>query len=323
MSETDSKTPTRVLVTGAEGYVGRMLVETLASGEPTLEVVATDVRAPRSPLPRVTHEVLDITSARQVDAAIAIHEPDVVVHLAAVVTPRPDQGRDAQYAVDVEGTSNVVRACVAHGVDKLVYTSSGAAYGYYPDNPPLLREDDEIRGTEVFAYAWHKRLVEDLLAEARTAHPELRQLIFRVSTILGTRVQNQITAMFERPFVLGVEGVDTPFCLVWDEDVVACLRAGIVCSDSAGVYNLTADGVMTLREIAVGMGRRYVALPERWIRAGLEILSSRGIAPYGPEQVMFLKSRPVLANDALVEQFGFRPRRSTREVFDVYRRSRR
>ncbi len=309
----------RVLVTGAEGYIGRLLVDALAK-EAELEVIATDVRAPRAPIAGVTHATLDITDRAAVGQALV--GVDTVVHLAAIVTPGPGQDRAFQYAVDVEGTRNVLEACTEAGVAKLVYTSSGAAYGYDPANGALLREEDPLRGSEAFAYSWHKRLVEQMLAEHREQHPELRQLVFRVSTILGASVRNQITALFERPVVLGLRGVDTPFCFISDEDVVACLRAGVRDLERVGTFNLTGDGVMTLREIAQRMGRPFVAIPETWLRKGLELLSERQLTQYGPEQVRFLRHRPVLDNARLKAGFGYRPRYSSREVFSAYAHAR-
>ena len=310
----------RILVTGASGYVGRLLVESLAT-DADLEVVATDIRMPEAKVPGAIHEVLDITDAGAVAESLKRHQAETVVHLAAIVTPNPDQGRAFQYAVDVEGTRNVVEACLAAGVSKLVYTSSGAAYGYHPENGCLLDEEDPLRGNDVFAYSCHKRLVEEMLATYRADHPELSQLIFRVSTVLGPRTRNQITALFERPVVLGIRDVDTPFCFVSDADVVGCLAEGVRHLDKSGVFNLTGDGVMTLREIAGRMGRRYVALPEKWIEKGLKVLSERSLTQYGPEQVLFLRYRPVMANERLKRDFGYRPRAS-REVFDVYANAR-
>lgn len=80
-------------------------------------------------------------------------------------------------------------ACLAHGVRRVVVSSSGAAYGYHPDNGVAhdgwLTENDPIRGNEAFAYSHHKRLVEDMLAELRTSHPQLEQVVLRIGTILG------------------------------------------------------------------------------------------------------------------------------------------
>ena len=238
--------PPVVLVTGAQGTLGRVLVAALAQDPSAARaVIASDLRLPEQPVAGVHHARLDITDADAVAAAFREHTPHVVVHLAAVVTPGPGQTRAQQYAVDVDGTRHVVAAAVETGVGKLIYTSSGAAYGYSPQNAPLLTEDDPLRSDETFAYAWHKRLVEELLADARRDHPALRQLVFRVGTILGAGVRNQITALFERPVVLGLRGVDTPFCFVWDEDVVACLIEGVRSPEKAGIYNLAGSGVMT------------------------------------------------------------------------------
>ena len=312
---------TAVLVTGAGGYVGRLLVATLADAPAILDtIVAVDIQPPQARHPGVIYETIDICDASIVDV-MRRHTIDTVVHLAAVVTPRPDQDREAQRVIDVDGTDNVLAACVEADVRKFVYTSSGAAYGYHADNPVLIDEDDPIRGNEIFAYAWHKRLVEERLAEYRSSHPQLEQLVFRVSTILGPSVHNQITAMFERPVVVGVAGADTPFCFISDEDVVACLERGVR-GDETGVYNLTGDGVMTLREIAAAMGRRYLAVPEPWLRCGLTLLSRFDSSPYGPEQVIFLRHRPVLGNRRLKETFGFAPRWSSRQTFETYRHSR-
>lgn len=322
-----SRARSTVLVTGASGYVGRLVVAALADAAPREKgsgtIVATDVHAvaKRDRVPGVVYERLDITDAERLRQLLEEHRVDTLVHLAAIVTPRPGDTREMHYAVDVEGTENVLSACVAAGVRKLVYTSSGAAYGYHAENPPMLREDDELRGNEEFAYAWHKRLVEGRLAHYADAHPELEQLVFRVSTVLGASVKNQITAIFERRVVLGLREADTPFCFIWDADLVDCICRGVR-GEWRGTFNLTGDGVMTLREIAAGMGRRYVALPAGAVRRGLGWLGRAKLTDYGPEQVAFLMHRPVLDNGKLRRELGYRPRKTSREVFETYRRSR-
>ena len=50
-----------------------------------------------------------------------------------------------------------------------------------------------MRGSVEFAYRHHKALVEQLLADAARDHPELEQVVLRIGTILGERVDNQIT----------------------------------------------------------------------------------------------------------------------------------
>jgi UDP-glucose 4-epimerase len=234
-----------------------------------------------------------------------------------MVTPGRTSNRDFEYSVDVLGTKNVLNCCLTAGVRKIIYTSSGAAYGYYADNPQWITERDELRGNPEFAYSDHKRQVEEMLARWRAEHPDLGQLIFRCCTILGARASNQITALFEKPYVLGLSGSSTPFVLIWDQDVVGCIMTGIR-DDSVGIYNLAGDGVLSLREMAAIMRKPYVPLPVGLVRLALKVLKYFGLTQYGPEQVNFLRYRPVLSNTRLKEEFGYVPRKTTREVFDYF-----
>ncbi len=309
-----------VLVTGASGLVGHQVVARLALGPEAVErVIAFDLReAPASErLPGVVYETGDIRDP-ELGKRFEAHGVDSVVHLAAVVTPGPESSREQEYAIDVRGTENVLGACLAAGVRRLVYTSSGAAYGYHADNPQLLHEDDPLRGNPEFAYADHKRLAEEALALARVEHPELAQLVLRPGTILGERVASPISALFERPVVVGVRGSDAPFVLVWDEDVAAAIVHGLR-SGRSGVYNLCGDGAVALPEIARRLGKPYVALPAPLLAGALRALQALGLSSRGPEQVDFLRYRPVLCNDALKRDFGFTPRLTSDACFERYR----
>ena len=312
-----------VLVTGASGLVGRQVVERLASaGEDRPRVVALDLREPEPSARRegVFYEIGDIRDPN-ISKLLEHHQVDAVVHLAAVVTPGPASSRALEYSIDVDGTRNVVDACLQTGVRQFVYTSSGAAYGYHADNPVPLRESDPLRGNEVFAYAWHKRLAEEYLAQMRAARPDLAQLIFRVGTILGKNVASPITALFERRAVVGVRGSDAPFVLVWDEDVADCIAKGIF-EERSGVFNLCGDGAVALPEIARRLGRPYLPLPAPLLAGALRTLQALGVSSRGAEQVDFLRYRPVLDNEALKRDFGFTPRFDSLGCFEHYRRMR-
>ncbi len=313
----------RVLVTGASGLVGRQVVARLAAEPERIAcVVALDLREPAA-TDRPEGAIYERGDIRDPDLTelLMAHEVDAVVHLAAVVTPGPASTRELEYSIDVEGTRNVVRASIEAGVEQLVYTSSGAAYGYHADNPVPLRESDPLRGNEAFAYAWHKRLAEELLAEQRATHPELAQLVLRVGTILGERVASPITALFERPVIVGVAGSEAPFVLIWDEDVATCIVHGIL-ERRSGVFNLAGDGALPLPEIARRLGKPYLPLPAPLLAGSLGLLHRLGLSSRGAEQVDFLRYRPVLANRALKEELGFRPRFTSEECFENYRRLR-
>ncbi|MCD6667429.1 MAG: NAD-dependent epimerase/dehydratase family protein, partial [Hydrogenophaga sp.] len=115
----------RILITGADGFLGRGLVAALARRPDTEAIVALDVRevpAERQQ-PGVTYRVQDVRDPA-LASTLQEHAIDTVVHLASIVTPGRDSNRAFEYDVDVNGTRNVLTACVAQGVRHVVVSSS-------------------------------------------------------------------------------------------------------------------------------------------------------------------------------------------------------
>lgn len=312
----------RVLITGAAGYIGQQLLNQLAIQHPQWQLIAADIRPQNRAGMKLNIEpvLLDISQPAAVDDCVATWRPQAIVHLASVVTPPPGMSEEQLHAIDVGGTQSLIQAAAAHGVEQLIVTSSGAAYGYDPRNAEWLDEDQPLRGHAQFAYAKHKREVELLLAEARAQHPHLKQLVLRPGTILGKQVNNQITELFKKPAVLGIRGSDSRFVFIWDQDVVDIICRGLR-QQSAGIFNLAGDGALSLKEIAELLGKPYRPLPAWLIFTALRVLKPLGLSPYGPEQVDFLRYRPVLSNRRLKQDFGFSPRYSSREAFLAFLRA--
>lgn len=300
----------RVLVTGAAGYLGRLLTTRLVADG--VHCLGTDLRVP--PDAPCDVERFDV---RDPDLALLLqhHRITHVVHLAAVLEGGRDRARD--FDIDVNGTRNVVVSCLAAGVKHLTVASSGAAYGYLPDNPSWVDEDDPLRAGEAFGYAYHKRLVEELLAEFRGVHPELGQLVLRIGTVVGADTDNLITALFRRRWLLAIRGSDSPFVFAWDQDVVGAIVHGVMGSRT-GIFNVAGNGRLCIRQIARRLGRPVVPIPAGLLAAGLRLTRWLRLGRYGPEQVDFLRCRPVLSNRRLQEEFGYRPAKTSAEAFDTW-----
>ncbi len=312
-----------VLVTGAAGYIGRLCIAALADRRDELSALVsldwTEVE-PSERIDGVAYERGDICDPA-LKELFGKHGIDTVVHLASIVRTPKGAPEDLAYRVDVLGTRNVLEACEAVGAKKLIVTSSGAAYGYHPDNPDWLDEEDPLRGNDEFEYSRNKRLIEEMLASWREERPELQQVVFRPGTVVGEGVHSPVTDLFEKPVIIGIAGSESPFVFIWDRDLVACL-VDAVFSDKTGIFNQAGDGALTPREIATLLHKPYVALPAGAVKASLWLLKRLGLTDNGPERVAFLRYRPVLSNRRLKEEYGYVPRLSSREAFELYARSR-
>lgn len=304
-----------VLVTGAAGFVGSHVVAALAAaGVPTL---ATDLREPSRLPGGVSFAPVDVTKPEGLVDLLREHRVHAVVHLASIVNPGAGMTEQQEYAVDVTGTMSVVDACIAAGVGRIVISSSGAAYGYHADNPVPLRESDPVRGNDAFSYSRHKRLVEEFLAERRASHPELEQVVFRIGTILGPTVRNQITALWDGPAILRIAGSESPFVFAWVDDVAAAMVRGAT-DGPPGIVNLAGEGSLGVRDIARELGKPVVTVPAGVLSAALRVARALRLTPHGPERVGFLRYRPVLDATALREQFGYTPALTSLEAFRCY-----
>ncbi len=117
-----------VLVTGGTGFIGSNLAIALLQEGCNVRILRrpdSDLRAIGSA--EVDHRLGDV---RDLDSLKrAMNGCDTVFHTAAVVSYwRKD--RERMYEVNIEGTRNVVQACMETGVQKLVHTSSVAAIGF-------------------------------------------------------------------------------------------------------------------------------------------------------------------------------------------------
>jgi UDP-glucose 4-epimerase len=73
-----------------------------------------------------------------------------------------------------------------------------------------------------------------------------------------------------------------------------------------------------VHELARRLGKPTITIPAWALKTGLAMARMLGVGRYGPEQVDFLRYRPVLSNRRLIEEFGFTPQKTTAEVFEVW-----
>ena len=159
---------TRVLVTGAEGFVGgRLVPRLLEHGATVIACHAPDTApaaswASTSPRERCHPLELDICDRDAVERALQEHGPDAVVHLAGLSDVGASWQRiDDYYRVNVEGSESVAAATrAASDSCRLIVASSAEIYGRVPENELPVAEERPLRPRS--PYAVTKAAVERL-----------------------------------------------------------------------------------------------------------------------------------------------------------------
>jgi D-erythronate 2-dehydrogenase len=159
----------KVLIVGGAGMVGRKLAERLAKdgalgGRPISALTLYDVVPPEAPAGggfEVKTLTGDLPAAGEAESLVA-DKPDVIFHLAAIVSGEAEQDFDKGYRINLDGTRNLYDAVrkAAYG-PRVVFTSSIAVFGApFPASIP-----DEFHLTPLTSYGTQKAIGELLLAD--------------------------------------------------------------------------------------------------------------------------------------------------------------
>src|SRR5439155_13441708 len=167
-------------------------------------------------------EQLDVRDRERVREVLERERPDALVHLAFVLNPSHDQ--DAMYDIDVNGTLFVLEAASAAGIEQVLVTSSGVAYGAFEDNPVPLTEEHPVRGVASFEYARDKTESDRLCQLWALEHPERVMTIVRPCIVFSPNVNNYLVRIWcDAPLLPDFGFMDNPMQYVHEEDVADVL----------------------------------------------------------------------------------------------------
>jgi nucleoside-diphosphate-sugar epimerase/putative sterol carrier protein len=259
----------KVVVTGGSGQLGTLVLTRLEGRDDIEKIVSLDLVPPMVASSRIDWRIADL---RDPGLERHLEGADALVHLAFIVTR--SASIETMRAVNVEGSRRIFEAAAQHGVRRIVYASSVAAYGISREHPPLIVESTPRRPSPALTYADNKYEVEVALDAFEVTHPEVAVVRLRPGVLLGRRM-SLIAPSFVRRRVLPVFG-DARAPIVWDEDVadaiVLALRDGV-----HGAFNLVAEAPIASEEFAALAGFRAVHVPR-----GAASAVSRASAVLGP-----------------------------------------
>jgi UDP-glucose 4-epimerase len=317
----------RVVVTGATGNVGVPVVRALAARAEVDEVVGLARRTPPATSPLAALADVTWTAADVVadDLTAVFRGADAVVHLTWLIQPSRDL--DRLWQVNVEGTVRVLEAIERAGVGAFVHASSVGAYSPGPKDRrgrTFVDESWPTHGIATSAYSREKAYTERLLDAFEERHPSARvvrlrpALIFRQGAasrirrlFLGSFAPNRLLAPGRLPVVPTVPGLR--FQAVHTDDVATAYAAAVV-GDVRGAFNLAAEPVLTLDDVATVLGARTVPVPSALVRAGVRASFAARLHPVEPGWYDLARSSPLLDTARATRELGWTATRSATDT---------
>ena len=317
-----------VAVTGPTGEIGMSTVDALERN-PAVDQIVGMARRPFDPNVRgwtkTSYQQGDILDRDAVTALVA--GADVVVHLAFIVLGT----REESQRVNVAGTRNVFEATVAaQRPQRLVYTSSVAAYGYHSDNPVPLTEETPVRGSAEHYYSEQKAACEEVLAES-TAGSSLEVFVLRPCIVAGPRATALADAMPWNKMPRAVRSATrslpllkppfpdpgTPMQLIHHDDVAAAISSAVSTSAPAGVYNLAGDGEVSLSEVATALGARPIRVPAVTAAVASAAIARLPFLPSSAEWLHATRTSVVMDIGKAKSVLGWNPRYTSAQTLEA------
>ena len=243
----------KVLVSGANGFVGSHVAERLAAQGVELRLMlrrSSDVRY----LEGLDYERVNVDLRDPASLVEACEGVDAVVHLA-VQTLAPTESQYQQ--INALGTANLVHAARSAGVRRFVYISSLAAQGPNPDRETLMPDPP----APVSAYGRSKLAGEHAVLAAR---PDIEVAIVRLSAVYGQR-DKALLPMY-RMGKLGFIPVygDGENLLSWlhvYDAAEAIVSTTLGQTPSGAIYTVSDGGFYTWKELVASFGRAWGRTP--------------------------------------------------------------
>jgi len=299
---------TRILVTGAGGFVGAAVVKAaVAAGHEVVALVRNDTSRLTSIADRISMQRVDLADTTAVAALLHSAKPAIVIHSAWEGVGGALRSGDIQLD-NIRTTVALADAAIAAGARKFVGIGSQAEYGRYDRK---IVETDLPQPTMLYGAA---KLAACHLAAQRCREAGMAFAWLRLFSVYGAGDNsNWLIPSAALALVRGKPPLCTAGTQKWDylhiDDVADGVLAAATSDRATGVFNLSSGNPVAVRQIVETL--RDFAAPE------LEL--NFGAIPFGPDQIMHLDGD----NGRLRAATGWSPRvplaEGLRQVVDELR----
>lgn len=188
----------KVLLAGGAGYIGTHTAVQLLKG--SYEVVVVDnydnscpeavKRAEELAGGKIALYEADIQDREAVQAILAKEQPETVIHFAGLKAVGESVAKPLKYyRNNINTTLSLLEAMAETGVQRIIFSSSATVYG---EQNPAPYNEEMPKGLCTNPYGWTKSMMEQILADAATANPELGVVLLRYFNPIGAHESGRI-----------------------------------------------------------------------------------------------------------------------------------
>ncbi len=330
-----------LLITGAAGYVGAMLVDQYSKRSDVEKIIGLDKDSAPALIkdnPKLVY-IQANTSDVGWEEKVKAYNPDIVIHTAWQI--RCFYGNaPLAWKWNVDGTKRVFAfAFNTTSVKRLIHFSTASIYGAYKTNTldHYFKESEPMRESE-YLYGVEKRQSEDDVNALRTTRKDVQVFMVRPAAITGPRgramhyrfgLQSALSGTLKGSFVYSIVRAlvsfvpSTPgWCrqFVHEDDVADII--GKLAFDSIDssyeVFNLTPPGLPVLpKDMAKAVGKRTVNIPVPFIRLAYFLFwhLTRGKIPTAPGSWRFYSYPVVMDGTKVTTMLGHVYKMESKDAF--------
>jgi nucleoside-diphosphate-sugar epimerase len=279
----------KILVTGANGFVGSAICEQLAGKNHTITAVVRQLNS------LSIHErlalylqglVADFTQISSFQAHLL--GCDAVVHCAARVHQVQETVTDplaAYRAVNTQATLDLARAAAQAGVKRFVFLSSVKVNGEFSAMGQPFRADDAISTQDPYGLSkWEAELELRQIAQ----ETGLEVVIIRPPLVYGPGVKANFLSMMrvlQRGLPLPLGAIQNQRSLIALPNLVSLIETCLAHPAAAGQTFMASDQrdvstteLLTMLGQAMGKPARLIPVPQTWLETGLKLMGKASIA---------------------------------------------
>lgn len=304
--------PRRVLITGLATHWGGRLARALEANDGIEAIVGVDTREPTLELERT--EFVKISNEHaliwRIIEAVGV---DTVLDTRLTVDSASTDPHEA-HENNVIGTLNILAGCSGPDspVRKLVFKSSAHYYGCGSEDPAFFEEGMPRQHAPPTDLERDVVDAEAAVADFSARSPGVEVAVLRCANVLGSGVETSHTRLLGLPVVPMMAGFDPRYQFVHEDDVVRALEHATF-GPLRGVYNLAADGVLGLSEVASLLGKLPAPVIPPWGGA-LAAAPLRALGIRLPEELRNQLRYGRGLDNRLLKSTGFNYAYTTRET---------